>query len=178
MKRFNKNTDLRELSYLEIEAFQEEDPEAYEEAAKRFDDRIVSTHARYAAKNPDFDSMWKSGKLQEYMKHHPGHNAISAHFMLSQTVPPAEEDASLKDCGAHRVTQAIATRLSKSRLGKPSADRLGQPEDGPQGESADVVDTLPNEGFEDFNDKAEAEAEPNDINTLEDLGKDPYEQED
>jgi hypothetical protein len=51
-----------------------------QEASKN---KVVSAYEAYAKSNPDFDEMWDSGKIQEFIAEHPEHNAISAHMALT-----------------------------------------------------------------------------------------------
>ena len=51
-----------------------------EEATK---ESINKTYREYGEKNKSFGKLWKSGEIQQFMKDNPGHNAISAHQMLT-----------------------------------------------------------------------------------------------
>ena len=63
--------------------------ELEEDLTGKFDERetnraIASTFENYAKENTSFDDMWKRGEIQAYMKANPGHNAISAHMVLTR----------------------------------------------------------------------------------------------
>jgi hypothetical protein len=44
---------------------------------------IEKTFNDYADKNPDFNKMWESGEIEKFMQANPGHNAISAHMIMT-----------------------------------------------------------------------------------------------
>ena len=44
---------------------------------------MAKTFAKYESENPDFSEMWESGVLEAFMRDFPGHNAISAHLILT-----------------------------------------------------------------------------------------------
>ena len=50
---------------------------------KQFESSVANTFESYAKTNPDFDEMWDSGEIQDYMQKHPGHNAMSAHMEMT-----------------------------------------------------------------------------------------------
>ena len=54
-----------------------------ENATSRYNNSVEKTIDQYADDNPDFETMWDEGKLQEYMEKNPGHNAISAHMAIT-----------------------------------------------------------------------------------------------
>ena len=70
------------------------------EFQKRKDDwekRQDQTFADYAEANPGFTEMWGNGqkgssKLYDYMIEHPGHNAISAHMMLTKGAADGDKE--------------------------------------------------------------------------------------
>jgi len=67
-----------------------------------YEQKIQSTYEAYAKENPDFDEMWDSGELKDFMDKHPGHNAISAHIML--TAEKRQQEA---------IEKAVAEALKK-----------------------------------------------------------------
>ncbi len=69
-----------------------------EQQRMSYDKAIVETFKDYAKKNPDFDDMWESGDIKAFMDKNPGHNAISAHQMLTQEnrIKAAAEEAAKK----------------------------------------------------------------------------------
>jgi replication fork clamp-binding protein CrfC len=51
---------------------------------KAIEDAIVTEYQAFAEKHPDFDPMWDSGKIEAFVKEHPGHNAISAYMLMTE----------------------------------------------------------------------------------------------
>ena len=49
----------------------------------RFEDAVVGELEAFAKAHEDFDPMYESGLLQQFISSHPGHNAISAYFTLT-----------------------------------------------------------------------------------------------
>lgn len=47
------------------------------------EERVNETFQKYAKDNPDFEPMWKSGEIRRFMDENPGHNALSAHQVLT-----------------------------------------------------------------------------------------------
>lgn len=54
-----------------------------ETASKRFDESVEKTINSYADANPDFEEKWDKGEIQDFIDKNPGHNALSAHMMLT-----------------------------------------------------------------------------------------------
>jgi len=78
----------------------------------------VTTYEKYAKENPDFDKMWDDGKLQKFMDENPGHNAISAHMLLTKDI--REKDAMKK--AEEKLTKSLRAKRSAQVLsGGPSA---------------------------------------------------------
>lgn len=67
-----------------IETYQQRQQQVTEK--QRFESSVAKTFESYAKENPDFDTMWDSGEIQEYMQKNPGHNAISAHMAMTGEV--------------------------------------------------------------------------------------------
>ncbi len=61
---------------------------------------VEETIEKFAEKHPDFDQMWDDGKIQAFIKDHPGHNAISAYLSLKHQsggfMPKAEHEKGVK----------------------------------------------------------------------------------
>ena len=79
--------------------------------------RIRTTFDSYREKNPDFDKMWKSGEIPKFMQANPGHNAISAHQMLTM-------DARIKEAAEKAAKETEAKVLADVKA-KRSAQVLG-----------------------------------------------------
>ena len=161
--KWDKNTDLRDLTYLEAQDFEESDPEAYGQAVELLNERINSTHAKYAANHRDFDESWKRGEIQKFMRENPGHNPISSHMTLSRHPLRAEDDSALQKTGQHGLTGTIAARLAQRRQGTRQVLREGEVVDAdlPPGASPDIIDTMPDQDFQEI---VEDPDEPEDIN--------------
>jgi hypothetical protein len=92
--------------------------------------RIKSTFDSYREKNPDFDEMWKSGEIPKFMKANIGHNAISAHQMLTMEarIKEATEKAA-KEAEAKTIANMKAKRSAQVLGGGPAVTGSGKTED-------------------------------------------------
>lgn len=79
--------------------------------------KIRTTFESYREKNPDFDKMWKSGEIPKFMQANPGHNAISAHQMLTM-------EARIKEAADKAAKETEAKVLANVKA-KRSATVLG-----------------------------------------------------
>lgn len=93
--------NIAEMDEDDLREWQADDPKGYaanillqakHELGQDFDQKlsaqdretaIDSTFQKYGDKNPDFWDKWDSGDIQKFMKDNPGHNAISAHQILT-----------------------------------------------------------------------------------------------
>lgn len=168
--KFNKQTNLQDLTHLEAQDWEESDPDAFAEAVKRLDNRIGATYERHAGKHPTFDKMWKSGELQKFMAENPGHNILSAHMTLMKKVLPADQDPNLQNTGERGILNIVAGRLARSRQGTSQVGGFGEvfPGDPPPGSSPDETPTV--DDYVPDPDQDEPIPEPQDINTLTDDG--------
>jgi hypothetical protein len=73
-----------------------------ENEQKAEDDRYIRTYQDFVRENPDFETMWESGKIKEFMDSHAGHNALSAYLSLSHE---------------SRIQKAVAKKLQEKGLG-------------------------------------------------------------
>jgi len=92
--------------------------------SRTHEDAIISTVDKYAGDNPDFDEMWDSGEIQEFMGKNPGHNAISAHMMLKAQKDGEEQakahEKAIEDAkkeGEQAAIDKIRSNRSASVLG-------------------------------------------------------------
>lgn len=130
--------DITLMSPEEIREWMEEDPVGYEanrfaqfhheskqlleqEAIKKATaDGLDKTFSDYEKNNPDFKKMWDSGELLAYMKANPGHNAISAHKILTEEVRVrATVDAAVK-----KAIKETEERVTKNFQAKRNATVL------------------------------------------------------
>jgi hypothetical protein len=56
---------------------------AMENATNSYNGKIENTINAYADINPDFEKMWDSGEIKSFMNKNPGHNALSAHMVIT-----------------------------------------------------------------------------------------------
>ena len=119
----------------ELREWQEDDPKGYaanlarqtrselkaeimeELANKSTEDKIANTFDDYADKNPTFNEMWNSGELQRFMNVNPGHNAMSAHMMLTSDARIEEE--------RNKATEEAEKRAAKKYKAKAHSSVLG-----------------------------------------------------
>lgn len=93
--------NIADMDDDDLREWQADDPKGYaanilqqakHELGQDFDQKISaqdretaidSTFQNYGDKNPDFWDKWNSGDIKNFMKENPGHNAISAHQILT-----------------------------------------------------------------------------------------------
>lgn len=119
--------DLTGLSKEEILDWQAEDPlgfaanlarqirdevskeirnEILDELSKKdYESQIIETYNNFAKDHPDFDEMWNRGELQKFIENNPGHNAISAYYVLK-----AEKD---KENIQKQIEEAVAKAVKQ-----------------------------------------------------------------
>lgn len=141
--------DITTISEDEITEWQARDPKGYaanmlaqakaevsrelmsEDAKKqaeaeqnRAKEETRKTYETYAEKNPDFKEMWEKGEIQEYMRKHPGHTAMSAHMEMTESVR------------IERAVKAKEKEIERNLLAKKRAGGgLGSGGGGPRGGS-------------------------------------------
>ncbi len=103
---------------------------------------VQKTFDGYAEKNPDFLPMWKSGEIKRFMDENPGHNAISAHILLTAEKRKGESEKQMQERIAKAVKEA-EEKVTKNFQAKKSATVLsGAPSAAPaSGEDAELKDT-------------------------------------
>lgn len=97
--------------------------------AQSKDARINETYSAYAKEHEDFDVMWDSGELQAHMEKNPGHNAISAHQVLTAGKTAGDNKVVIDEAVAKAVKETEA-RMTKNFLAKGANSVLGE---GPSG---------------------------------------------
>ncbi len=134
-------TDITTKSDEELREWQERDPKGYAanlyqqiriELGKEHDEveqsrtantSIKKTFDDYASKNPDFMPMWESGELQKFMKSNPGHNAISAHILLTEEKRKGETEKQFNDRLGKAVKEA-EEKVTKNFKAKKTASKV------------------------------------------------------
>lgn len=142
--------DINDMSEDELREWQEDDPKGYAanllamvtakaqevvdtrtEAEKRAEEerqsmtRIEATFKDYADKNPDFSDMWNSGDIQKFMDDHPGHNAISAHQMMTYEKRIAEAKEQAAKEAEERVINNFKAKRNAGVLSEGPSHRGG-----------------------------------------------------
>ena len=132
--------DVSKMTPEELLDFQSEDPRGYYQnllsqakhelnndltqsfEQRQKEDAVVATYESFAKANPDFDEMWDSGTLQEFMRTNPGHNAISAyHALTADSKLQAATEKAAKDAEAAFTRNQRAKRTSDVLPQGPSA---------------------------------------------------------
>ncbi len=149
--------DITKLSKEELIEWQEDDPIGYAanlysqmkaewkieqeiETRKAAEEShkvtVKGTYDKYEKDNPDFRTKWDSGELQKFMDENPGHNAISAHMILTENArieaavakAVKEKEAEvIKNFQAKRNAQVISDGGS-IKSGDRIADELKNPQ--------------------------------------------------
>jgi len=135
--------DITKMSPEEVREWMEDDPIGYEanrfaqfhyeskklleqeQTQKATTSKIEDTFTSYAKENPDFDELWNSGKIEEFMQAHPGHNAISAHMILSAQTRNADIEKRIADAAATAAKEA-EERVIKNFQAKRNATVLSE----------------------------------------------------
>ena len=142
--------DITQMSKEELIEWQEDDPKGYaanlyaqikyeqiqefkrEQAEQAQTSSIKKTYQTYEKENPDFRKMWDSGAITEFMQKNPGHNAISAHMVMTSqaktaaAVAKAAKDAEekvTKNFAAKRHAQVITDGVDGARASKSEPDK-------------------------------------------------------
>ena len=88
------------------------------------EDAVAGTYEQYAKDNADFDKMWDTGEIKQYMDRNPGHNAISAHMAITGAKKTQETvDDAVKAAEKRIMDNIRAKRESKVLSSGPSASR-------------------------------------------------------
>lgn len=86
---------------------------------------IKETYDVYAKSHPDFPSKWNSGDIQRFIRSHPGHNAISAHMMLSEADREAQIQARIDEAVA-KATKEAEGKVVKNFQAKRTATLVNE----------------------------------------------------
>jgi hypothetical protein len=131
--------DITTMDVEKLQEWQMEDPKGYaanlyaqmryefrkeeeqRSGTQRVQQSIAGTFEDYKSKNADFDPMWKSGEIPKFMQDHPGHNAISAHQMLTMDKRIAAAAAkAAKEAEAKAIANQKAKRSAQVLGGSPT----------------------------------------------------------
>ncbi|MCE5211841.1 MAG: hypothetical protein LLG40_09840 [Deltaproteobacteria bacterium] len=136
--------DITKMSDEELREWQEDDPKGYavnlftqiqfetervQEQRKSQADvnsKMEATFTNYAKANPDFNTMWDSGEIEDFMTKNPGHNAISAHMAMTQEsrIAAAAERAAKE--AEERVIKNFQAKRNATVLTDSPAHRSGK----------------------------------------------------
>lgn len=153
--------DITKMSNEELLEWYESDPKGYE--ANRFaqffheaeiirsrqiqesqkNSSIQGTFDEYEKGNPDFKTLWDSGEIKKYMDAHPGHNAISAHMMLTRDAAAQSLDAQIRDAvdkAVKETTEKITADFKAKRNSAVIGDEPGTANSG-AGRNTELNDT-------------------------------------
>lgn len=75
--------------------------------------RIVKTFDSYSDQHPDFQKMWDNGEIKGFMDANPGHNAISAHQVLTA-------EARIKEASDKAVAEALEKAATEQKAKRKS----------------------------------------------------------
>jgi hypothetical protein len=99
---------------------------------------VKTTYEAYEKRNPDFRQMWDSGQIVDFMSKNPGHNAISAHRMLTEQ---ARIDAAVK-AAREAAVKETEEKVRADFLAKRNATVI--PDGGTLKSTGEVPDELKN----------------------------------
>ena len=142
--------DITKMTDEEIQEWQDNDPKGFhantlaqakyelsqdfnaDMSNRTIEGAISKTYDDYAKENPDFDKMWDSGELKIFMDKNPGHNAISAHIML--TAQAKQQDA---------IDTAVKASEKKFRANLKAKGKSSVLGSGPGSSARTVSETAP-----------------------------------
>ena len=104
---------------------------------QNFESSVERTFQSFAEANPDFDEMWDRGELKAFMDRNPGHNAISAYYLLTAE----KKTADAVDAAKLEATEAAEKKLQEDLKARRESQVLSS---GPSPASG-TVDTIPPE---------------------------------
>lgn len=112
---------------------------AAEDQQKRLTSRLEKAAGDFAKAHGDFEEMWKSGKIREFMQGNPGHNAFSAYHEIKagESVSKADHEKAVKDAVAAKEKEMLENFKAKreaSTFGKGPSIR-------PQTDEEELKDT-------------------------------------
>jgi len=145
IEEFNENPAKFLSNYgrqIRAEVLEDVTTEQSKNSEKEMGEKIMETFDAYGKENESFGDMWKKGELQGYMKKNPGHNAISAHLVLTL-------DSRIKAAVA-KATKETEARVLKEVKSKKHSTVLGAgPGTQASGEEleAELKDTKPRGGL-------------------------------
>jgi len=82
---------------------------------------INETFAKYEKDNPDFTELWNKGEIEAFMRANPGHNAISAHMILTSEA----RTKALVDAAVSKANKETEERVTKNFMAKRNAAGVG-----------------------------------------------------
>jgi hypothetical protein len=135
-------TDITKMSKEELEKWQDDDPVGYANnivamskhetkalldtalESRSYEDSVYETYEAYATKHPDFDQMWDKGEITRFMDKNPGHNAISAHQVLTAEKKAAEAKTDLDKVKETTAKETEARIMKDIKAKKIAGDSL------------------------------------------------------
>ena len=134
--------DITQMKKEELLEWQEDDPVGYaanlyqqmlhetretikrEQAEVNTTTSVKGTYEAYEKGNADFRAKWDSGELMAYMNAHPGHNAISAHQMLTAESRKGDLQKQI-DAAVSKAVKETEERVKKNFQAKRNAEVIG-----------------------------------------------------
>lgn len=127
--------DMSQMDADDLREWQNEDPKGYAEnilrqaearalenlAAQTQEADVHKTFAQYGKENPNFTEMWNDGSIMAFMKQNPGHNAISAHIILTQDSKSKKAVEEAVKTAKEEWTKDLKTKRTNAGLGKATS---------------------------------------------------------
>ena len=131
--------DVSKMSKEQLLEWQDDDPHGYYQNAlreaeynlskkfeekiqgKSFEDAVATTYSEFAKQNPDFDELWDTGEIKDFMNSTPGHNAISAYYALTAGKKAEEAQKAMDDRIASAVKEAEKKAQEAYRVKRESS---------------------------------------------------------
>jgi len=84
---------------------------------------VESEFGQFSTAFPDFTPLINEGKIQSYMKDHPGHNAMSAYFMLTNDRRLSEVKTEAQKAAEEKVLSNMRAKRQTTIIGNQSAPK-------------------------------------------------------
>lgn len=138
--------NMRAMARYEAEQIKKEAIEA--ESRNAITKSVEETFTSYSKDNPTFDKMWESGEIQQFMEQHPGHNAISAHMILSKGSEAGTAEEKIQAAVAKAIKETEDKMLANFKAKRNAAVLDGGGQGGvPPDKDAELKDTKTSGGL-------------------------------
>lgn len=120
-KGFLANFAKQVHAEVKNDLMQQQDLRDQERQAQLQEQQTRSTFEKYSKENTDFLEMWNNGDIPKFMEDNPGHNAISAHQLMTAQKRIDEAVQTAVKEAEERVTKNYQLKRTNAVLGSTAA---------------------------------------------------------